>query len=651
MCYDRLTGGDKVQDERAYELIRALDQREFQSARKLGAAIGVSDRTIRTLLREVQGQLEENGACLETRHGSGYRLLVKDREKFHRFLSASGEEGKNRFQSSDGRVKYLLELLLSATGFVKLPDLEEQLFVSQNTLSGDLKKAERILRKYRLVLVRKPGYGIRVKGKELDFRNCIADVILKRKVEDEREEELRERMKWISGCVRHSLSEHEIHLSEVVFQNLALCVLVTVIRAESHLQVGTEELEMENISRSREYQAAAAIVERLNAKLFIPLQFSDVCCIALHLVGKRPGSPGNEENVVISTEIQAVADEMLQKVCRNTDMDFCGDLELRIALCRHLAPLKIRVRYGMNLENPLLGEIKHRYSYAFNIALLACTVPAKHFGGKLSDDEVGYIAILFELAIERNRFFLKKKNILLICGTGKNSAQLLRYKYQQEFGMYLNEIHTCDVGEVEDFDFFGAQIDYVFTTVPIETAVPVPIIQVGYFLENQDRRLVKQALLQSEAADSIVSYYPEELFIPELSAKDKTEALQKMCALIEEKRRVPEHFFQSVMKRESLARTEFGNFVAMPHPDEPMSEETFVCVAVLKEAVVWGDNQVKAVFLISVDTGSHSGLNGFYQTTARFLLNPSYINELYKTRSWETLIRLMKETEHARAEE
>lgn len=636
-----------MKDKRAYQLVQALEQAEYQSAGKLGAVIGVSDRTARNLLKELEKDLVKHGARIEVMYGSGYKLLVTDREAFQKFLSDSGEEPQSQFQTSDGRVRYLLETLLSDTGFVKLPDLEENLFVSKNTLSGDLKKAEAIFKKYRLVLIRRPNYGIGLSGKELDFRNCIVDMILKKKVADEREETLQEKIKWILQCVRDSALEYQMNLSEVVFQDLALHVLVTVMRAESHRHVGAEELEMENLFGRREYQVAASVAERLNGNLRVPLQLSDICCIALHLVGKQPGNMDSNKNMVISGEIQKLADQMLSKVYRDTDLDFRGDLELRISLCRHLVPLEIRVRYGMNLDNPLLDEIKHRYSYAFNIAFLACTIPAEHFGGKLSEDEVGYIALLFELAIERNRIFLKRKNILLVCATGKNSAQLLRYQYMDEFGMYLNEIYTCEVSEVAKFDFFTAQIDYVFATVPIQVSVPVPILQVGYFLENQDRKVVKRALELSGYGSSIASYYPEDLFIPELAARNKTEVLEKMCALVQAKRKVPEIFFQSVMKRESLARTEFGNSVAMPHPDEPMSSETFVCVAVLKEAVSWGDNQVRVVFMVSVDTARHSDLRRFYSTTARFLLNPLYINELYKTRSYDTLIRLMKETDQS----
>ena len=63
--------------------------------------------------------------------------------------------------------------------------------------------------------------------------------------------------------------------------------------------------------------------------------------------------------------------------------------------------------------------------------------------------------------------------------------------------------------------------------------------------------------------------------------------IQKMCSLAMEKRHLSEEFYESVVERERLAKTAFGNLVAMPHPYKAQPGDPFVCVAVLEHPILW----------------------------------------------------------------
>jgi len=102
-----------------------------------------------------------------------------------------------------------------------------------------------------------------------------------------------------------------------------------------------------------------------------------------------------------------------------------------------------------------------------------------------------------------------------------------------------------------------------------------------------------------------------------------------------------------VLKREKLAKTAFGNMVAMPHCYEAMSNETFVCVGILDEAVDWGDQKIRAVFLISIANKDHNSveLQRFYQMTASFVLSQKQIQDLIRKQDYDTFIKAMSEIE------
>ena len=61
---------------RLQELFALLRQDEYRTARQLAGQLGVSEKTVRTRLRELNDELEKNGAKVVSRARFGYRLEV-----------------------------------------------------------------------------------------------------------------------------------------------------------------------------------------------------------------------------------------------------------------------------------------------------------------------------------------------------------------------------------------------------------------------------------------------------------------------------------------------------------------------------------------------------------------------------------------------
>jgi lichenan operon transcriptional antiterminator len=193
-----------------------------------------------------------------------------------------------------------------------------------------------------------------------------------------------------------------------------------------------------------------------------------------------------------------------------------------------------------------------------------------------------------------------------------------------------------------------SRYDYIFTTVPVAVSVPLPILEVEYFLGDEDIVNVKKALCDQKAS-SVRSYYERELFLPHLRFKTKSEVLRFMCQFVIEKKNLPEEYYESVLQRERMAKTAFGNQVAMPHAYKAMSSETFVCVGILDEPVEWGDQKIRAIFLVCIADKDHTSaeLQHFYQLTASFLLSQKQIQELVKKQDYDAFIKAMTQMEEA----
>ena len=639
------------------DIYRRLSENEYQTAEALAEELGVSSKTIRNQLKNLNELLSEFEVYVESKHGAGYRLVVENpsrRKELEELMQKRELQESAIPNSSEERVQYLLEYLLNAEGYVKLDDLSELLYISKKTLTNNLKEVECLLGEYNLCLKRKPNYGVRVEGKEFDRRLCIAGYVAKkiRLLEKlDGDQDVTEEIQWIYQCVRGCLSKYNFDISNVAFQNLILHIQIAILRMRGGHYVPMAEGDGEKVRDRKTYRMAEEILGKIKDKFRVEFPPSEIVYIAIHLEGKKMvanigGGEDAEGNLVISQEISDLVDQMLGAVYDAFKFDFRDDLELRMSLSQHMVPLVVRLRHDMKLTNPLLKDIKERYSFAYTMATTACVVLNHKYHKTLKEDEVGYIALLFALALERKKTEVAKKNILLVCASGRGSAQLLLHRYKTEFGPYLNKVSVCDVGRIGEQDF--SEIDYVFTTVPIPVKIPVPIQEVEYFLKSADIQAVKKTLMGKKDSP-VLDIYPEELFLPHMKFANKEEALKTLCGFVCDKGLAPKEFIDSVRAREVLAKTAFGNFVAMPHPIEVMGDCPFVCVAVLDKPILWTedapDSLIQVIFLVSVANYEHFDVQRFYQVTAKLLLDGESMQELIQYQSYDTLKNLLLKME------
>lgn len=625
-------------DRRKRQILDILSDKEYVTAQNLAQQIHVGTKTIRNLLKEMNREMEACGGAILSKYGVGYYLNITDKEKFESFQRKLYSRLSDEYLpgTSEERIQYLLEYLFNSPSYVKLDELSESLFISKRTLTADLKEVEQYINQFNIKVIRKPNYGIKLEGGEFDARLCIASFSGKRLHKGNQS------MDEIAACVSSVLKSNDFTITGASYQNLVVHLYIAISRIMECHYVPLPKEYMEQKDDSLEYQIATEIARSLQTTFHITFPETEIFYIAIHLAGKKIIYPRDEaeQNMIITQEINDLVTAMLERVYDLFKFDFRNDLELRMILCQHLVPLSVRIKYDMNLKNPLLRDVKEKFCLSYTMASNGVTVINEHFHVLLSEDEIAYFAFAFALALERKKSEIQKKNILLVCSSGRGSAKLLQYKYQSYFKDYINNITACDLGSLYKVDF--ADYDYIFTTVPITVPVPLPILEVQYFLDDNDIVNVKKVLC-SEKTSSVMNYYEKEMFLPHLKLRTKEEVLRCMCHFVMEKKNLPQEFYESVLKRERLAKTAFGNMVAMPHVYKAISQETFVCVGILDEPVDWGGQKVRAVFLVSIANKDHTSveLQRFYQMTAAFLLSQKEIQDLVKKQDYDAFIEAM----------
>ena len=639
------------------DAVRYLAEHPGVTPSEAAEALGISVRTLRSHVKQANDDLA-GVVSIDLVRNRGYSVEIQDRGALDAYLTGAEEQQRDGIpQTREERVAYLLNDLLSRSTWITLDELSEMLFASRSVLTGDLKQVEHTLEAYGLSLARRPHYGVRVEGSELARRLCLAasmmhgefkEAVAKRDACDEDDAALsefpdqRHLLQVIADTVDSAITGHDFHINAVAYQNLLVHIAVALARIRSGHYMPAETEHVEKIKASREWPVAQDIASKIGAAAGVELPQEEVAYLAIHLAGKQtlwPHSDG-EDNLIISDEVWDVVGEMLDRIWQVFHIDFRADLELRMNLARHIVPLAVRLQYHLQVDNPILADIKTRYLLAWSLAVEADEVLRAHYGATPSEEETGYVALAFALALERQKTAPVKKSILVVCATGAGSARLLEYRCRREFGEYVDKIVTCDVMHLDQMDLTG--IDYVFTTVPLGRALPVPVREVAYFFDDAEIAGMRELLRHGVPAGLLARTFDERLFFPHLPCFTKDSVLHELCEQIRRVRMVDARLEELVRERERVTATSFGNNVAMPHPLEPVSDETFIAVALLDKPVVWDERgtTVQAVFLISFARNAGRELDRLFSILAEFFMDEAAVTRLVKDQSWDCLVQL-----------
>lgn len=633
-------------DERMERLLRLLSGTDFISAAELSARLKISEKTVRMLTAELSGLLKAHGASIERRYGKGMRVHTEDPAAFSAFLK---EAGTCRIPgTSQQRIQYLAVRFLTAEDYLKVDGLCGELFVSRKTMSAELKGVRDYIGGFRLELETRPRYGVRVRGREFDIRQCLGSMPDMAGWPALGEPGLKD-TDGIHACLIEGMAQYGYTVYESEMPDLVFQVQIQLNRFRTGRMIEMYETDENSVLQERDILTAQACARLLQERFGLALPAAEIKYLAILLGGKKQTVSTGGKNQVIDMEINRLVSDMLDRVEQVLNVDMRSDFNLHMSLCQHMISMRIRLGYRLKLNNPMLKEIREVYSFPYEVAVQAAFVLSEYFRCPVSEDEIGYLALCFALALERRKK-KSRRSIILVCASGEGSAKLFEYRFRQIFGEYLSSVYTCDLNTLKTMDF--SQADYVFSTVPIEFHVPVPIYQVQYFFDRYNYQELKQILTKGRG-NSIRDYFFEELFFTDIEGKTREAVLEEMCRRIGEKRRVPENFLDCVLRRERLMQTDFCGRIAIPHPYSPVTEDTFVCTAVLKKPVRWYAHEVQVVFLLSVSVNKEN-LENFYESAPQFMMNEAYMEALVEQPSFDTLtdlIRMFEENgEHIREE-
>ncbi|WP_102268269.1 BglG family transcription antiterminator [Massilicoli timonensis] len=612
-----------------YQILKILMESDaYVSGNKIATLLDKSTKTIQHRIRCLEDELTSYGAKIAVKHGFGYLLVIEDQQLFDQLLS-------NVPYTEEQLVDQILSRLVTENGYLKSDDLTEEFFISKSTLTKILKKIRHILANYNLKIQMKPHYGIRIIGEEFDLRRFISSNYVQRLVEDNfyyfsKSDKAYCKIKQIIEKVfedqKYSMPDY---LQEALSSHLYISVKRIMEGKEIDYSLGQQKVS------SNMNDLADELIDCLENEFAITFSASEREYILLQILSKR--ELDQKHNQQIPEAINQLVEKILITIRDIIGIDLLDDFNLRIMLGLHLLPLKFRLEHDVVLKNPICEQIKTQCVSGYELSLIAAEVIKDEWGFELSEQEISYFALHFNVALKKEIQNIRKKKILIVCGSGRATSQMIFYNFQQYFQQYIEKADICDVNQIERY-LQNHAIDYIFTTVPLNVDTSIPVFEFSFFLNERTVKRIQSILSEEIQKSDAIAYFRPSLFFTNLDVKDKEEALDRIIDRVGENVKLPKHFKELVLKREELFTTDLLPDVALPHPIESCTDFTFVSVSFLKKSIDWGNQKVRLILLISMSKVSSEKYVFLYERIIKMLLNQEVLYRMIDQPDYETFI-------------
>ncbi|WP_110955644.1 BglG family transcription antiterminator [Anaerosinus massiliensis] len=588
---------------RRQELLKLLET-SFSGAaltvEKIAQVLGVSNRTVRYDLDAIGGELRKKGQvlCKKAQKGIWIESMF---EKQATEQTACWSEYYEYVLSKEERCNAIIVNILNDDTYISTEQLAGKLSISRSTLLTDLKSVKKLLEQYKLNLCTKRGLGLWVEGTEEASRNilihifsgCLHDFGATKVCSDDSSYEIilfreyakelpvKEIAKFFIGLV----NEYKLPCYDFSINHMVLALIVQLKR----LNMNKKILQLEN-QQSDHYQwDLLAHLSKKMVEAFASYNQSfrdhlEGMFITRKLLSSKIYIFSDEKNMTL--EHPSV--NLLALSIAKTFVEHCqvwlGDIylddeELMYNLALHLQPAVERAKYGMELINPLLPQIREQYGNLFMIALRAVGEIEQSLGIKMSDDEIGYLTIHLGGAIERKKIRTSKSlQVLLVCGNGVGTANLLAITLKNKMS-YLNIKKIISVYEIKEEEL--DDIDIVISTIalkldhvavlhvsPILSDAEITVIenQIQYFYDKKFAKVEKVNTPKNSTLSLKEVLLPETIAL-DVEADNWEEAIKSAGNLLVDTKAVEKKYVDSMIQcvKDMGVYIVIGPGLAMPH--------------------------------------------------------------------------------------
>lgn len=584
---------------RALSIIKILlNSVEPVSSLALSQEIGCSTKTIQNEIKEVNKELK-NCEIVSIR-GIGYKIEG----------NIDDIDIKNSDLYDYDRVEYIIKKIINISSTdkdtIKLEDLADSMYVSLSTVKNDLKEVKKILNEYNLKISSKHKQGICIEASEEDIIKFIINYSNKvdnsLSIKDFLNNNIIENLFSIKKILLDTLSYENMILTDNEFKNIVNYISIYLSRNNTNQSDFIKEY-----------------IKKYKSKKEKP----------------------------ISEDEQLLIRKAIKEFCRDlniaTSINLSHDKIFEECLFNHICNLYKRADLGINQYEITDGEIKLKYPFPFELGKIAKKTIEKNLNMEISEDEVENIALHIGGALERidKRDEKKVYKTIIVCTSGVGTSMLIKSKLENIFKGKLEIIKVIPSYLIDYINVLD--IDFVISTVEVNLE-NVNVIKVSPMLTDKEIKLIEKYIeTENVYIDlDIQNLFSSELFFKDIKAETRSQVIDIMSKKLVEKGYIDDTMRQSYFERETIATTEIGNMVAIPHGAKGEVYENKVAIGILKEPISWEVGKVRLVIMLALDKEKILDYEEVFSKIYKRVDSIAKVISICENKSYEKFIKLFK---------
>ena len=584
---------------RALSIIKILlNSVEPVSSLALSQEIGCSTKTIQNEIKEVNKELK-NCEIVSIR-GIGYKIEG----------NIDDIDIKNSDLYDYDRVEYIIKKIINLSSTdkdtIKLEDLADSMYVSLSTVKNDLKEVKKILNEYNLKISSKHKQGICIEASEEDIIKFIINYSNKvdnsLNIKDFLNNNIIENLFSIKKILLDTLSYENMILTDNEFKNIVNYISIYLSRNNTNQSDFIKEY-----------------IKKYKSKKEKP----------------------------ISEDEQLLIRKAIKEFCRDlniaTSINLSHDKIFEECLFNHICNLYKRADLGINQYEITDGEIKLKYPFPFELGKIAKKTIEKNLNMEISEDEVENIALHIGGALERidKRDEKKVYKTIIVCTSGVGTSMLIKSKLENIFKGKLEIIKVIPSYLIDYINVLD--IDFVISTVEVNLE-NVNVIKVSPMLTDKEIKLIEKYIeTENVYIDlDIQNLFSSELFFKDIKAETRSQVIDIMSKKLVEKGYIDDTMRQSYFERETIATTEIGNMVAIPHGAKGEVYENKVAIGILKEPISWEVGKVRLIIMLALDKEKILDYEEVFSKIYKRVDSIAKVISICENKSYEKFINLFK---------
>lgn len=648
--------------ERGLQIIEKLidNNRTPITSKTLALYMGVSERSVKTYIKEVSDFCEDQGMVLERKPGIGFLADFTDEQ-----IQQISELKRNKkiVMSKKQRMSYIMYILLSGWDTYTLSLFSEELNVSKKMIGDDINSISKELKKYGIKINRVAGHGVFITGDEFSIRkamrSCCSYAIGSKEIQKAYDYRMsrEEGELWINNFgqdnfekaieVIHKVEKRfEVAYTDYSFKMLAEYLCIQLFRTRMG-NVITQQVMKDNkgISNpllidlvSDSFSELGKVELNDFEKQYIDVLFASAAVQVNDNCFKTVTAVGYEEkNRLICAEMLVYLSEILNINLMENEL-------LRTSLEGFLPSSLIRTAYGIEVSNPFLGDIREMYSGIFATCFTLGKFYEEYSNAIPTDHEISFIALFLGGALHRN---VKSVKAVLIGTSGIAAANIVARKIESRIDSVkiVAILSSEKISSIDDYEF-----DIVLSMLP-NFEYYNKVIYISPIVSKKDEKNIKDACFEALShpkleKDDLADMIDEEHI---MLVKEKTErdlVLKKVCKQLCDDGYVKEEFYQDVLKRENIESTAIGNGVAIPHGMPENVIQPKISVIKLEYPVNWGGKMVSIIFLLALNFNNIGTTKAFFSDFSRMVGSKEKIEKINNVENVEKMVKVLKEELH-----